>query len=125
MLTSYSEYAMSVKACLVAASRLAARYDLPSGHNSISLEDGLELLEKAESRRTEAWELVLLLGASDTIDAAREWQQTAWKIEDFGRGSRSGLDAYLEARKQSEQARERFYECARRDIEARGRNGMD
>jgi len=118
---AYSEYGEAVKKVFHLASRLAAARDLP--HNSEPLEpnqEAMELLSNAEGERAGAWEPVLLMGDPQTVAAARSWHQAIWRVVWFAQGRLIGVDQWEVALSESERARDKFYEAARRDLGVQG-----
>jgi hypothetical protein len=78
--------------------------------------EGIPLLKVATEDRAARWEPVLLLGDTATIAAARQWHDCVWRLEWFARGKLAGQSEYDQAMRETEQARDEFYRCARRDL---------
>jgi hypothetical protein len=73
-LDAYVAYAATVKEIHALALRVSAPYRRHSKSRPIDREQGLELLADADTRRTKAWEAMLLLGDGATVVATRAWQ---------------------------------------------------
>jgi hypothetical protein len=72
-LDAYVAYAATVKEIHALALRVSAPYRRYSKSRPIDREQGAELLDEANARRTKAWEVMLLLGDETTVTAARAW----------------------------------------------------
>ena len=118
---AYADYGDAVKKVSHLASRIAAGRGLP--HSVESLAPGaeaMEALEASDGERARAWERVLLLGAPETVAAARAWHQAVWRLVWFARGRLTDPDQWKASMRETEAARDRFYECARRDLGVTG-----
>jgi len=62
----------------------------------------------------------LLLGDPETVTAARAWHQTVWRLEWFAAGRLTAADQWEPSMRDTEVARDRFYDCARRDLGVKG-----
>jgi hypothetical protein len=115
-LDAYVAYAATVKEIHALAFRASAPYRRYSKSRPIDREQGLELLAEANTRRTKAWESMLLLGDEATVMAARAWQD-AVRVEEILAGSDS-IDEmdWQSAVETVDQARDRFYVAARQDL---------
>jgi hypothetical protein len=119
---AYASYAQALKDEISISSRLAAGRGIAVNSRQLSTtEDNVELLASAGIKRAAAWETVLLLGHPDTVEAARNWHETVWRLEGFARGEITGsLEDWEEARSEVNRARSSFYESARKDLQVRG-----
>jgi hypothetical protein len=81
----------------------------------------MEALESADGARARAWESVLLLGDPETIAAARAWHQAVWRLVWFARGRLSAVEQWEPSMRETEIARDTFYECARWDLGVKGK----
>jgi hypothetical protein len=118
---AYAEYAQAVKKVFYLALRIGVARGLP--HPTEPLEpdpQAMELLSKAEAERASAWESVLLMGDPQTVAAARAWHQTIWHLVGFAQGRVEGANQWQAAKDASAQARDKFYESARRDLGVQG-----
>jgi hypothetical protein len=119
-MAAYAEYGDSEKKMTYITSRIVASRGMPTSASPLSVDEGLEILEKAEMERSSRWELVLLLGGSATIVAGSEWHDCVWTLERFARSMLDGAEAYKDARIRADRARVKFYVQARRDLDVTG-----
>jgi len=118
---AYAEYGDAVKKVSHIASRIAAGRGLPHSVESLAPDaDAMEALSNAGSERARAWEPVLLLGEPETVAAARAWHQTVWRLEWYAAGRLTAADQWDSALRDTEVARDKFYDCARRDLGVKG-----
>lgn len=119
---AYASYARAVKDVINVASRIAAARGLGNASEPLApTEENLALLAAADAARASLWENVLLLGNPATVTAAREWHESAWRLEWFARGKLTSQDAdWQEARSAANEARSSFYEAARKDLQVSG-----
>jgi hypothetical protein len=81
---AYASYAQALKDEISISSRIAAaRRVATTSHQPSSTKENLELLASAGIKRAAAWELVLLLGDPDTVEAARNSHETVWRLGGF------------------------------------------
>lgn len=80
----------------------------------------MEALEDADGARARVWEPVLLLGDPQTVAAARAWHQAVWRLVWFARGRLTAVEQWEPSMRETEVARDAFYDCARRDLGVRG-----
>lgn len=125
---AYAEYGRAIKACYSLSSRIAAGRGLHAHTPSLSPEEGLPQLEAAAAQRERDWEHVLLLGDPATVEAAREWHRSVWRMEWYAHGWIDEADAagWDEAVSTASRARIEFYAAARRSLdipEARLKDG--
>jgi hypothetical protein len=117
----YAEFANAVKEVFTIATRIAAGRGLPYATDPLtSDEESASALTDAESKRAHAWESVLLLGAPETVEAGRAWWHEVWRFVWFARGWIDDPQQWEAAQSESELARQRFYDCARRDLGVKG-----
>lgn len=119
---AYMEYARTIKKIHLTA---LAMVDPSSAHNvtePIDHETGIEMIAQAEAERATAWEPMLLLADQPTADAALRWRSKV-KIEtDFVRSRPNdvGSDGWVAIVRNVDDARDRYYEVARRSIRVVG-----
>jgi hypothetical protein len=112
----YADYAAAVKRWAYLACRVAAARGFDHSAVPLPPEDGLPALAEAEDQRGARWESVLLLGTPETVAAARDWHQAVHRLDWFARGRLTNSSEWRPAIKEMERLRDRFYECARRDL---------
>lgn len=118
---AYADYGDAVKKVTHLASRIAAGRGMPHSVESVVPDaDALNALETADGERARTWERVLLLGAPETVAAARSWHQAVWRLGWFAKGRITDADQWDPAITETEVARDRFYDCARRDLGVTG-----
>ncbi|MEV6057898.1 hypothetical protein [Streptomyces sp. NPDC052107] len=113
---TYGRYANALKAQLRVAQRIGAGLGFADVADALRSADGLPLLAEAESRRATEWESVLLVGDAATIAAARRWHETIWTIELLVREGPVDAGMWAKAHRLASEARDAFYESARRDL---------
>ncbi|MGH2601443.1 MAG: hypothetical protein ACRDJ9_18915, partial [Dehalococcoidia bacterium] len=115
-LSVYTEYAMSIKRSVSGTYRLAGHFGNDPHPHPLTPEQAYPLLDEAYDARDLAWESLLLLGAPEVVDAARDSAFTLRRTDRFARaGDRRSEEwqALLEAQRV---ARAGFYDAARRDL---------
>ena len=118
---AYVEYGDAVKKVVYLSSRIAAGRGFPHSVDKLEpKEEAMEALEEADGARARAWESVLLLGEPQTIAAARAWHEAAWRLMWFARGRLTAADQWEPSIRGTDLARDRFYDCARRDLGVKG-----
>jgi hypothetical protein len=118
---AYAEYGDAIKKVTHLASRIAAGRGLPHSVESLAPDAAaIEALSNAGGERARAWESVLLLGDPETVAAARAWHQAVWRLEWFATGRLTAADQWEPAMRETEVTRDRFYDCARRDLGVKG-----
>ncbi len=118
---AYAEYGDAVKKVTHLASRITAGRGFPHSVESLAPDAGaIEALSDAGGERARAWEPVLLLGDPETVTAARAWHQAVWRLEWFATGRLTAADQWEPALRDTEVTRDRFYDCARRDLGVKG-----
>jgi hypothetical protein len=119
---AYAAYAQAVKDIIRISTRLAAGRGYSVSDTSLPpTEENFDLLAAADTARGAAWEKVLLLGHPDTVIAARNWHESVWRLEWYAREELSGeREDWETARSAVNDARSKFYESARRDLQVTG-----
>jgi hypothetical protein len=117
---TYAAYGLSVKTYVQLAKRICASQGLTARVVPLPLDEGLERLADAEQDRSTVWEQVLLLGDPSTINAARKWHESAWRLELLARGADGGRYDYSDLMAELHETRAEFYACARIDIGVKG-----
>jgi hypothetical protein len=119
---AYASYAQSVRRLINIAGRIAAGRGLGGDGEPLSpIQENLDLLAAAEAERGWQWETVLLLGHPQTVAAARNWHEHAWRLEWYARARLTGNNAdWQAARTATDVARHKFYEAARSDLRVGG-----
>jgi hypothetical protein len=118
---AYAEYANAVKKMTHLATRIAAGRGLPYSAEPLEPDrEALEALSQADAERSPTWESVLLLGAPETVASARAWHQAVWRIEWFARGRLTAVHQWEPAIRDTELARDKFYQSAREDLGVTG-----
>jgi hypothetical protein len=118
---AYADYGEAVKKISHLAVRIAAGRGFP--HIVAPMpptDEALRDLGVAEGERARAWEPVLLLGSADAVTAARSWHTTVWRLVDFAHGQRTDPDAWGPTVTEANNARDKFYDSARRDLGVNG-----
>jgi hypothetical protein len=115
---AYASYGQSVKRMIVIASQIAAGRGLGADVEPLApTQVNLDRLAAAEAERASQWETVLLLGHPETVAAARNWHEHAWRLEAYARGRLTGSSSdWQEVRTATDVARAAFYESARSDL---------
>ncbi|WP_435091615.1 hypothetical protein [Micromonospora aurantiaca (nom. illeg.)] len=116
---AYAGYGRAIKACYSLSSRIAAGRGLHAQTPSLSPEDGLPQLEAAAAQRERDWEHVLLLGDPATVEAARTWHRSVWRMEWYAHGWIDEADpaGWEEAVATASRSRTKFYAAARRSLD--------
>ena len=119
---AYAAYAQAVKDIITISSRIYAGRNTTSGSWALPpSQETLELLESVGRKRAAAWEAVLLLGHPETVEAARNWHESVWRLERWARGDATGKhEDWEKARSEVNRTRSLFYESARKDLQVRG-----
>jgi len=115
-LDAYVAYAATVKEIHALALRISAPHRRYSKSRPIDPEQGIELLDEANVRRTQAWEAMLLLGDETTVTAARSWQNAVFAEQDLCSGDSIDELEWQSAVEAVDQARDRFYLAARENL---------
>jgi hypothetical protein len=118
---AYAEYGDAVKKVTHLASRITAGRGFPHSVESLAPDaEAMEALSNAGGERARAWEPVLLLGDLETVAAARAWHQAVWRLEWYAAGRLTAADQWEPSMRDTEVARDKFYDCARRDLGVKG-----
>jgi hypothetical protein len=119
---AYASYAQSVKQMIYVAARIAAGRGFAADVEPLApTQENLDRLAAVEAERAKQWESVLLLGHPQTVAAARNWHEHAWRLEWFARERLTGDNSdWQTARTAVDVARHKFYEAARRDLRVGG-----
>ena len=119
---AYTEYGNAVKKVYHLATRIAAGRGLPHSVEPLTPDkEAIEALSDAEGERGRAWEPVLLFGDPETVASARAWRQAVWRLVWYARGQLTATDQWEPSLRDTATARDRFYDCARRDLGVKGR----
>lgn len=114
---AYAGYGDAVKKMAHISSRIAAGRGFPHSVEPLVPDaEALGSLEDANSARARAWESVLLLGDTQTIAAARAWHLAVWRLVGFARGQLAAMEEWETSVRETQTARDSFYDCARRDL---------
>jgi hypothetical protein len=117
---AYSEYGSAVKNLFHLTLRIAAYRKIYEGGSPLSQEEADEPLRHANLDRARKWERVLLVGSPDTIVAARAWHELVWRMTDIVRADFADQIAWKRLLDESNEARSRYYDSARRDLSIAG-----
>lgn len=117
---AYSEYAHSVNRLVTQHGRIAKARGIENDFMPAELDGALSKLVEFASDRGAAWEAVLLMGNPATIEAGRQWHAAAFCLEPFSRGVKQDAGAWLKCYIRAGEARDRFYEQARKDLGIHG-----
>jgi hypothetical protein len=115
-LTVYSDYARSVKATVTVTFRLAAHFGNDPHPHPLAPDQAAPQLAAAGDSRDFAWEAMLLVGAPDVVDAAREWVLQVVDMERFVQEQNRDADRWSTLLDRQQVARAAFYGAARRDL---------
>ena len=116
-LTTYSEFARSVKTTVSVAFRVAAHLGNDPNPHPLTPDKAVEQLAAATEPRDIAWEAMLLLGAPAVVQASRAWFGTVAEMERFVLDRSHDPARWSALLDEQRDARARFYEAARRDLE--------
>ena len=119
---AYASYAQVVKDIITVSSRIYAGRNTSTGSWALSpSQENLEALASIGRKRAAAWETVLLLGHPETVETARNWHESVWRLERWARGEATGEhEDWEKARSEVNRTRSLFYESARKDLQVRG-----
>lgn len=119
---AYADFGNAVKQVFHVATRIAVRRGMPYSAEPLRPDaKAMSVLNEAEGDRACAWEAVLLLGDPETVNAARTWWHEVWRFVWFARGWLTDAEQWQAALRESDMARQCFYECARRDLGVKGK----
>ncbi|MCU7725609.1 hypothetical protein ODJ79_17915 [Actinoplanes sp. KI2] len=116
-LDAYIGYVATIKRNSTAVAELLARTGIAKTIKSVAGDVALEELSYAEAARSVAFEGVLMLGDSQTIDAGVVLNRQVWRMQQMARGelpvdARRWRDTFHEYRR----VRMNFYRAARRSM---------
>ena len=119
---AYAEYAKAIKRIHITALRIVRPDRADNLTKPIARETALEMLTQAEARRTEAWELILLLADQATAHAALQWHFVVRRVAEFARSRPDDAesDDWKTLVRSADQARDLFYEAARNSVDVGG-----
>jgi hypothetical protein len=115
-LAAYFDYGNAVKEEVRICLRLAANLYPKVRTVSIDPSEGRAALARAEDRRSNLFEGLLLLGDKETVAAARAWQGAVWELHYLVEPGQASENEFLAGFKQCGTARDNFYIAARRDL---------
>lgn len=113
---AYSEYAHTVNRLTTQHGRIAAARGIKNNFMPIELDGALSRLVDFASDRGAAWEAVLLMGNQAAIKAGRRWHAAVFLLEPFSRGVKQDSGEWSEYYSRAGEARDNFYEEARKDL---------
>ncbi|WP_433185638.1 hypothetical protein [Actinoallomurus sp. CA-150999] len=119
---AYVEYAKAIKKIHMTVLAMVEPSLVHNLAEPINREAGLEMIAQAEAHRAEAWETMLLLADQPTAYAALRWHDVV-KIEaEFvrSRPNDAGSDDWIAAVRNANEARDHFYEAARKSVNVTG-----
>jgi hypothetical protein len=119
---AYVEYAKTIKKIHMTVLAMVEPSLVHNLAEPINREAGLEMIAQAEAHRAEAWETMLLLADQPTAYAALRWRNMV-KIEtEFvrSRPNDAGSDDWIATVKNVNEARDHFYEAARKSVNVAG-----
>ncbi|GAD81842.1 hypothetical protein [Nocardia asteroides] len=119
-LTAYTEFAHALKSYALISQRMAAARGFPNAGQPMDLDEGLVALVEADSEKSLKWEVVLLLGSTDAVAAARSWNKAVWELGYVAMGTDMSHDEYVRRYEEAGRLRNDFYACARADLGVRG-----
>lgn len=117
-LEAYMAYAAVIKEIHTLTFRISSPRR-QSHWQPIGLEEGQDLLDEANVRRTKAWEAMLLLGDEGTVTAARAWRDAVHAEELLCIKDAIDEKEWKSAVNAVDQARDRFYVAARESLGVR------
>ncbi|WP_119293247.1 hypothetical protein [Streptomyces sp. YIM 130001] len=115
-LAAYSEFARSLRASVSVMFRAAAQLGSDPHPHPLPLEEAAARLGEAAEARDLAWESVLLFGAAEVVEAAREWAVAVAEMEQAMRTEAHDREGWKALVEKQRVGREGFYAAARRDV---------
>ncbi len=115
-LDAYAQYSYAVKRVFYLVIRIGAHRGYCSYDQPLPPAEGLRTLAAANIDRAVKWESILLLGAPETVTAARHWHESVGRLEKFIHGRPYGRDEWRQAVEETNRKRAEFYNCARADL---------
>lgn len=115
-LTTYADYARSLKKSVTLAYRIAAHLGNDPHPHPLSPEEAAPHLAEATDARDPAGEALLMLGTPDVVEKAREWVVVVMEMEGFLRDQTHSPETWSTMLKRQRAAREKYYAAVRRDL---------
>ncbi|MGH4034431.1 hypothetical protein ACQB60_36540 [Actinomycetota bacterium Odt1-20B] len=115
-LSTYAEYARSVKKTVTLTYRIAAHHGNDPHPHPLSPTEAEPLLAEANDARDPAGEALLMLGSKDVVDKARVWVVVVIEMELFVREGRLAPEEWQALLERQRVAREGFYAATRTDL---------
>ncbi|WAU84689.1 hypothetical protein O1Q96_36375 [Streptomyces sp. Qhu-G9] len=115
-LAVYSDYARTLKKTITLNYRVAAHLGNDPNRHPLTPEDAAPQLAAALDARDPAWEALLMLGAPDVVDRAREWVLAAIEMERFLEAGVHDPDGWSALLARQRVARDRYYVAVRSDL---------
>ena len=118
-LSAFVDYATAVKREVHVCNRMAKAMKLGTmdeDEAALDSVEGVRQLNAAEERRADAFEGLLLLADSKTIDAARVWHQSVWRLRKAVTGKLVDQDTFMTLFNATGVARDDFHLTARRSL---------
>ncbi len=119
-LVAYNEFAHALKQYVLVSMRISAARGFPNAVQPMDIDEGLRALAEADSEKSLKWEIVLLVGSSEAVAAARKWNKAAWELGHVATGTEMTHEEYVRRYEDMGALRNEFYECARADLGVRG-----
>lgn len=119
---AYVEYANTIKKIHMTVLSMVEPRLVHSLAEPVDRETGLEIIAKAEARRADAWEKMLLLADESTAHAALRWRDMVRTETEFIRNRPDDVesDDWTATVENVNEARDRFYEAARKSVNVPG-----
>jgi hypothetical protein len=119
---AYAEYARANKKMHLSALKVVDPHRIDNLAKPINRKAGLETLAQHEALRSEAWEKILLLADQATAHAALRWHNIVASEAKFARSRPDDAksDDWIALVRSSDQARDHFYEAARKSVNVGG-----
>ena len=119
---AYAQYAIALKKTHMTALRIVRPDRSDNLTKPLDHDTALEGLTQAQAERTEAWERILLLADQATAHAGLQWHYAVRREAEFARSrpEDAGSDEWTALVKSVDQARDRFYEAARKSVTVGG-----
>ncbi|MGY0235566.1 hypothetical protein [Longispora urticae] len=117
---AYTAYADIVKKMIYTTMQVAAGRGISLSAQPMPLDEGLRDLGNLEEERSLRWETMLLLAGPATGKAARVWHRHVWRLEQIACGIDVDAAEWNRTMSEAIEARERFYNEARRELVIEG-----
>ncbi|MEU2377373.1 hypothetical protein [Streptomyces misionensis] len=115
-LAAYSDYARALKKSVTLAYRIAAHLGNDPHPHPLSPEEAAAAVSAATDARDPAGEALLMLGARDVVEKARQWVVVVMEMEAFLRAGTRDPDAWAGMLARQRAAREGYYAAVRHDL---------